>query len=115
MKPVRNAESTQRSTHLLYIIRYHIITALPVELTKCETQLLLDEGVATLVSKAKALTASPDPEMLQTYKLNFEAGLLAQADALKAEKLRETERHVEKIIKGKRNKLLKLGKTTEGG
>lgn len=92
-----------------------IPAALPVELTKCETQLLLDEGIATLVSKAAALTASPDPEMLQTYKSNFEAGLLAQADALKAEKLRETERHVDKIIKGKRNKLLKLGKTNEGG
>lgn len=85
-----------------------------MELTRCETQLLLDQGIATLVSKAAALTASPDPEILQAYKSNFEAGLLEQADALKAEKLRATERHVEQILKGKRNKLLKLGKSSEG-
>lgn len=108
MLPVSLSLSTLRL--LPQIIR----AALPVELTKCETQLLLDQGVATLVSKSAALTASPDPEMLQTYRLNFEAGLLQQADALKAEKLRETERHVDKILKGKRNKLLKLGKSNEG-
>ncbi|XP_060656618.1 LOW QUALITY PROTEIN: tRNA-splicing endonuclease subunit Sen34 [Drosophila nasuta] len=87
--------------------------ALPVELSKCETQLLIEEGIADLVSKTAALTAPPTDEMVQAYKAQFEASLMAQADALKAEKLRETERHVEKILQGKRNKLLKQGKPKE--
>ncbi|KAH8404541.1 hypothetical protein KR222_011853 [Zaprionus bogoriensis] len=88
---------------------FYTYIALPVELTKCETQLLIEQGVALLVSKAAGLTAHPSPSHAQAYKRNFEAALLAQADALKAEKLRETERHVDKILSGKRNKLLKLG------
>ncbi|XP_017862558.1 PREDICTED: tRNA-splicing endonuclease subunit Sen34 [Drosophila arizonae] len=87
--------------------------ALPVELTKCETQLLIDEGLAILVSKAASLMKSPTPEILQEYQEDFAARLKAQADSLKAEKLRETERHVEKILSGKRNKLLKQGKSDE--
>ncbi|KAH8307169.1 hypothetical protein KR044_006361 [Drosophila immigrans] len=87
--------------------------ALPVELTKCETQLLIEEGIADLVSKSEALTAPPTDEMLHAFKTQFEAVLMAQADALKAEKLRETERHVGKILQGKRNKLLKQGKHDE--
>jgi len=85
-----------------------------VELTKWETQLLIEARIAVLVSKSTALKAPPTPEMLQVYKTEFEASLLAQADALKAEKLRETERHVDKILIGKRNKLLKQSKTEEG-
>ncbi|KAM8708777.1 hypothetical protein ACLKA7_015704 [Drosophila subpalustris] len=87
--------------------------ALPVELTKWETQWLIESGVVVLVSKAAALTTPPSAKMLQVYKTEFEAGLLAQADALKAEKLRETERHVDKILVGKRNKLLKQCKIAE--
>lgn len=52
--------------------------------------------------------------MLQEYQEDFAARLKAQADALKAEKLRETERHMDKILSGKRNKLLKQGKSDEG-
>ncbi|XP_034480388.1 tRNA-splicing endonuclease subunit Sen34 [Drosophila innubila] len=87
--------------------------ALPVELTKWETQWLIEARIAVLVSKSRALKAPPSPEMLQAYKTEFKASLLAQADALKAEKLRETERHVDKILVGKRNKLLKQAKNEE--
>lgn len=87
--------------------------ALPVELTKWETQLLIETGFAVLVSKAATLSSPPTPEMLQDFKNKFEENLLAQADTLKAEKLRETERHVDKILIGKRNKLLKQGKSKE--
>lgn len=88
--------------------------ALPLELTKYETQLLVDEGLAVLVSKAEALTKPPTQDMLQAYQRDFESRLMAQRDALKTEKLRETRRHVDRIIIGKRNKLIKQGKPDEG-
>ncbi|EDW70242.2 tRNA-splicing endonuclease subunit Sen34 [Drosophila virilis] len=87
--------------------------ALPLELTKYETQLLVDEGLAILVSKAEALTKPPTQDMLQAYQRDVESRLMAQRDALKTEKLRETRRHVDKIIIGKRNKLIKQGKPDE--
>nr|ABD64802.1 Dvir_CG33260 [Drosophila virilis] len=89
-------------------------STLPLELTKYETQLLVDEGLAILVSKAEALTKPPTQDMLQAYQRDFESRLMAQRDALKTEKLRETRRHVDKIIIGKRNKLIKQGKPDEG-
>ncbi|EDV97318.1 GH16791 [Drosophila grimshawi] len=87
--------------------------ALPLALTNYETQLLIDEGIAVLVSKVVDLSKQPDSAKLMAYKEEFDRRLLAQADALKAEKLRETKRHVDKILNGKRNKLLQQGKTAE--
>ncbi|ALC44610.1 CG33260 [Drosophila busckii] len=88
-------------------------TAMPVALTKWETQLLIDEGICVLLSKAKDLTKEPTPESLETYKKAAAARIHAQGNALRAEKLRETERHLDKIVQGKRNKLLKQNKTQE--
>ncbi|XP_030386376.1 tRNA-splicing endonuclease subunit Sen34 [Scaptodrosophila lebanonensis] len=82
---------------------------LPVELTKYETQLLIEKGIALIVCKSQALTTPPTPHQLEAYKAAFEARLTSQAETLKAEKLRETERHLDKIVAGKRNKLLKQG------
>ncbi|XP_023171415.2 tRNA-splicing endonuclease subunit Sen34 [Drosophila hydei] len=87
--------------------------ALPLELTKCETQLLIDEGLAILVSKTASLTKSPSLDILQNNQQELTSRLEAQADVLKAEKMRETERHVDKILSGKRNKLVKQGKADE--
>ncbi|SPP76054.1 tRNA-splicing endonuclease subunit Sen34 [Drosophila guanche] len=90
-------------------------STLPVELTKFETQLILDEGLALLVNKSKALGASPMPKELEEYRSELDKRLEGQADALKSEKLRETERYMDKILLGKRNKLLKQGLATKAG
>ncbi|XP_020798212.1 tRNA-splicing endonuclease subunit Sen34 [Drosophila serrata] len=84
-------------------------STLPVELTKFETQLLLDEHIAQLVDKSQALKAPPTPEKLQEFQADFESRLESQEASLKKEKLRETERYMDKILTGKRNKLLKQG------
>ncbi|XP_052848515.1 LOW QUALITY PROTEIN: tRNA-splicing endonuclease subunit Sen34 [Drosophila gunungcola] len=85
-------------------------STLPVELSKFETQLVLDENIAMLVNKSQSLKARPTEEKLKEYKNDFECQLLGQKKSLKAEKLRETERYMDKILMGKRNKLRKLGK-----
>ncbi|KAH8364559.1 hypothetical protein KR084_008069 [Drosophila pseudotakahashii] len=85
-------------------------STLPVELTKYETQLVLDENIAMLVDKSQDLRAKPTAEKLEEYKTDFESRLLGQEEALKTEKLRETERYMDKILTGKRKKLLKQGK-----
>ncbi|KAH8234824.1 hypothetical protein KR032_003744 [Drosophila birchii] len=84
-------------------------STLPVELTKFETQLVLDEHIAQLVDKSHSLKAPPTPEQMQEYQADFESRLVAQEASLKKEKLRENERYMDKILTGKRNKLLKLG------
>ncbi|KAH8264782.1 hypothetical protein KR038_000767 [Drosophila bunnanda] len=84
-------------------------STLPVELTKFETQLLLDEHIAQLVDKSQALKGPPTPEKQQEYQTDFESRLVDQEASLKKEKLRETERYMDKILTGKRNKLLKQG------
>ncbi|BFF96542.1 tRNA-splicing endonuclease subunit Sen34 [Drosophila madeirensis] len=90
-------------------------STLPVELTKFETQLILDEGLALLVNKSKSLGASPTPKELEEYRSELDKRLEGQANALKSEKLRETERYMDKILLGKRNKLLKQGLATKAG
>ncbi|XP_016994459.2 tRNA-splicing endonuclease subunit Sen34 [Drosophila takahashii] len=85
-------------------------STLPVELTKYETQLVLDENIAMLVDKSQDLRAKPTAEKLEEFKADFESRLLGQKETLKDEKLRETERYMEKILTGKRKKLLKQGK-----
>ncbi|XP_016974271.1 uncharacterized protein LOC108041023 isoform X2 [Drosophila rhopaloa] len=85
-------------------------STLPVELSKFETQLALDENIAKLVDKSQALTTPPTVEKLKEYKTDFESQLVCQKEALKTEKLRETERYIERILMGKRKKLLKQGK-----
>ncbi|XP_043950879.1 uncharacterized protein LOC122819017 isoform X2 [Drosophila biarmipes] len=86
-------------------------STLPVELNKFETQLLLDENIAKLVDKSRDLKAKPTAEKVEKNKAEFESRLLGQEEALKTEKLRETERYMENILTGKRKKLLKQGKT----
>ncbi|XP_037720440.1 probable tRNA-splicing endonuclease subunit sen34 [Drosophila subpulchrella] len=85
-------------------------STLPVELTKFETQLVLDENIAKLVDKSEDLMAKPTAVKVEEYKADFESRLLGQEEALKTEKLRETERYMDKILTGKRKKLLKQGR-----
>lgn len=99
---------------LKYIFTIFYFLALPVELSKFETQLLLDENIAKLVDKSKDLKAKPTAEKLEECKADFESRLLGQEEALKTEKLRETERYMDKILTGKRKKLLKQGKNELG-
>ncbi|KAH8334736.1 hypothetical protein KR074_004211 [Drosophila pseudoananassae] len=82
---------------------------LPVELTKFETQLVLDEHIAKLVDKSEALKAAPSADEVLEWKEQFESRIAGQSETLKAEKLRETERYMDKILAGKRNKLVKQG------
>ncbi|XP_017109479.2 tRNA-splicing endonuclease subunit Sen34 [Drosophila bipectinata] len=82
---------------------------LPVELTKFETQLVLDEHIAKLVDKSEALKVAPTPDEAVEWKAQFDSRIAGQSETLKAEKLRETERYMDKILAGKRNKLVKQG------
>ncbi|XP_017068223.1 tRNA-splicing endonuclease subunit Sen34 [Drosophila eugracilis] len=85
-------------------------STLPVELSIFETQLLLEENIAKLVDKSQDLKAKLTAEKQKEHKADFETRLLGQEEALKSEKLRETKRYMDKILAGKRNKLLKQGK-----
>ncbi|KAH8378701.1 hypothetical protein KR009_000795 [Drosophila setifemur] len=84
-------------------------STLPVELTKFETQLVLDEQIAQIVDKSQALKAPSTAKQLEEWKHQFESRIVGQEQALKAEKLRETERYMDKILMGKRKKLRKQG------
>ncbi|XP_068158571.1 uncharacterized protein Tsen34 [Drosophila tropicalis] len=87
--------------------------ALPVEFSKFETQLLLDKGLAFLVDKSQSLSITPSAQEIKDYKKTFNSRIDGQKNALKSEKLKETERYLTKIVMGKRNKLLKLGLVNE--
>ncbi|XP_053956708.1 tRNA-splicing endonuclease subunit Sen34 [Anastrepha ludens] len=82
---------------------------LPVELTPHETRFLVERGIAQLVSKQQTLLCVPEASELVQYHERLEAGFAAQSKSLKAEKLREAERNMDKILSGKRKKLLKEG------
>uniref|UniRef100_A0A1A9WD65 tRNA-splicing endonuclease subunit Sen34 n=1 Tax=Glossina brevipalpis TaxID=37001 RepID=A0A1A9WD65_9MUSC len=82
---------------------------LPVELTLLETQLLVEEGIAVLVSKATALLKTLTAVDLQQYNDALNKRLTEQAETLKIEKLKHSEMNLDKIINGKRRKLLQKG------
>ncbi|XP_055904650.1 tRNA-splicing endonuclease subunit Sen34 [Eupeodes corollae] len=84
-------------------------TCLPVELTKYETQLLIEKGVAILVSKAKSLLREPSNEEIEAYKNETEERLQSQEVHLKEGKVKESLHYIDNIIYGKRKKLLKSG------
>ena len=81
---------------------------MPVELSPLETRLLVEEGIATLVSKSHLLKTLNDEE-LKKYQESFEQRINQQAESLKDEKLKECEKNIDKIMAGKRKKLLKQG------
>ncbi|XP_014086299.2 tRNA-splicing endonuclease subunit Sen34 isoform X1 [Bactrocera oleae] len=82
---------------------------LPLELTPYETRFLVERDIAQLVSKQESLLRVPVANELAEYHGLLEAGFASQAETLKTEKLRETERNISKILEGKRRKLLKEG------
>ncbi|XP_036326553.1 tRNA-splicing endonuclease subunit Sen34-like isoform X2 [Rhagoletis pomonella] len=82
---------------------------LPLELTPHETRFLVERGIAQLVSKQESLLRVPEASELVQYHEQLEAGFTAQAETLKAQKLRETERNISNILAGKRKKLLREG------
>lgn len=87
---------------------------MPVELTILETRLLLEQGIAVLVSKQEdLLKCLTEPELAEQQK-QFDLRLTQQSEALKDEKLKETQRNLDKIMAGKRKKLLKQGIPAEG-
>ncbi|CAD7005419.1 unnamed protein product [Ceratitis capitata] len=69
----------------------------------------MERGIAQLVSKRDSLLRVPDEKELAEYHKNLEVSFSAQSETLKAEKLRETERNMSKILAGKRKKLLREG------
>ncbi|XP_065361271.1 tRNA-splicing endonuclease subunit Sen34 [Calliphora vicina] len=82
---------------------------MPVELTPLETRLLLQQNIAVLVSKKQELLREFTDVELALYKEKFDLKVNEQAENLKDEKLKESERNIEKIMAGKRKKLLKQG------
>ncbi|XP_055855690.1 tRNA-splicing endonuclease subunit Sen34 isoform X2 [Episyrphus balteatus] len=84
-------------------------TCLPVELTKYETQLLIEKGIAELVSKTESLLRPPTEEDVEMYKKETESRLQSQEEHLKDGKVKESLHYIDKIIYGKRKKLLKSG------
>lgn len=87
---------------------------MPVQLTTLETRLLLEQGLAVLVSKQEALLKSPNDSELKNYQEQFDLRINQQAESLKDEKVKESERNIDKIMLGKRRKLLKQGVKEEG-
>ncbi|XP_075164455.1 tRNA splicing endonuclease subunit 34 isoform X2 [Haematobia irritans] len=82
---------------------------MPVELTTWETRLLLERNLAILVSKKSTLLKKENEDEIKHYNGWLEKRLSEQEEALKDEKLKESERNIDKIIAGKRKKLLKQG------
>lgn len=62
-----------------------------------------------MVSKEESLLRVPNADELAEYHKLLETGFAAQAETLKTEKLRETERNMSKILEGKRKRLLNEG------
>lgn len=88
---------------------------MPVELTPWETRLLLEKDLAILVSKkSNLLPRKESATEIADYQQKLEQRLSQQEDALKDEKLKESERNIDKIVAGKRKKLLKQGAKEEG-
>ena len=87
---------------------------MPVELSPLETRLLVEEGIATLVSKSQQLLKPLNDEEVKKYQENFEQRINQQAESLKDEKLKESEKNIDKIMAGKRKKLLKQGINEQG-
>ncbi|XP_023300532.2 tRNA-splicing endonuclease subunit Sen34 [Lucilia cuprina] len=82
---------------------------MPVELSPLETRLLLEQGIAELVSKKESLLRQLSNEELLEHAKEFDLRINQQKDTLNEEKLKESERNMEKIMAGKRKKLLKQG------
>lgn len=75
---------------------------------------MLEEHIAKLVDKSEALKSVPSADELLEWKAQFESRISGQSETLKAEKLRETERYMDKILAGKRKKLVKQGQLDKG-
>uniref|UniRef100_A0A1I8P9W0 tRNA-splicing endonuclease subunit Sen34 n=2 Tax=Stomoxys calcitrans TaxID=35570 RepID=A0A1I8P9W0_STOCA len=84
-------------------------SAMPVELTIWETRLLLEKNLAILVSKKDNLLGEENEQELMKRQERFEQRINNQEESLKDEKLKESERNIDKIVAGKRKKLLKQG------
>ncbi|XP_073838712.1 tRNA-splicing endonuclease subunit Sen34-like [Musca autumnalis] len=87
--------------------------AMPVELTSWETRLLVEKGLAVLVSKRSSLLRTETEEERKQCQEELEKRLSQQEEALKDEKLKQSEGNIDKIIAGKRKKLLKQGVAEE--
>ncbi|XP_058986354.1 tRNA-splicing endonuclease subunit Sen34-like [Musca domestica] len=82
---------------------------MPVELTPWETCLLVEQGLAVLVSKKTSLLREENEQERKHYQEQLEQRISQQEEALKDEKLKQSEGNIEKILAGKRKKLLKQG------
>ncbi|XP_005178952.1 tRNA-splicing endonuclease subunit Sen34 [Musca domestica] len=82
---------------------------MPVELTPWETRLLVEQGLAVLVSKKTSLLREENELERKQYQEQLEQRISQQEEALKEEKLKQSEGNIEKILAGKRKKLMKQG------
>lgn len=83
-------------------------SGLPAIYSLCEVQLLLDKNIIILVNKI-GLQEEPEESVEQEYKEILEKQKIEQNDYFKEARLEQTKKLMEKIIKGKKNKLRKLG------
>ena len=74
----------------------------------------MEEGIALLVSKAQSLLAVPTAEQRQKSEEKFEQRLQIQKEAFRAQKRKESQQNISKILQGKRQKLLKQGLEEKG-
>lgn len=83
-------------------------SGLPAIYSSCEVQLLLDKNVVVLISKI-GLQKEPTSSIEEEYKVILENQKIEQNDYFKEARLEQTKNLMDKIIKGKKNKLRKSG------
>lgn len=83
-------------------------SGLPAIYSSCEVQLLLDKNFVVLVSKI-GLLKEPTSSVEEEYKEILEKQKSDQNDYFKEARLEQTKNLMDKIIKGKKNKLKKSG------
>ncbi|XP_055384055.1 tRNA-splicing endonuclease subunit Sen34 [Condylostylus longicornis] len=82
---------------------------LPVEFNEYEMQLLLDENIAILVSKKEAFERGADKKTEEEILTKLEERILAQGYALNEKKIQETIKNINRVMEGKRKKLIQSG------
>lgn len=87
---------------------------LPVALSSLETRLLLEQGIARLISKKLSLLREPTANELLEYQLKEEEDAKAHIEAYRQMKVENAEHNLDAILASKRKKLLEKGVPEEG-
>lgn len=90
------------------IIAIHIHIGLPAVLSQYELQFLLEKGIIELIEKT-GLSIAPSDAHVEQYQAFREQCIADQKEHLRQTKVEESRKVIDKIIIGKRKKLLKSG------